>query len=148
MFCSAVQTLLYGHYFHPGSNSALRWLFRFYSRSQSTISSLSTSRRLSALSPRFCFVVNAQSYQTLLVVTMEVHSVDQLFFFFFFQIAFSQHNSIMDLVQFFVTFFRWVTCLLSQDLNAQLSGNPPHLPNSKPSGPYYGLLKYLVLFFF
>lgn len=27
---------------------------------------------------------------------------------FFFQIAFSQHNSIMDLVQFFVTFFRWV----------------------------------------
>lgn len=24
------------------------------------------------------------------------------------QIAFSQHNSIMDLVQFFVTFFRWV----------------------------------------
>lgn len=31
------------------------------------------------------------------------------------QIAFSQQNSIMDLVQFFVTFFRWVT-LLQRDL--------------------------------
>lgn len=31
----------------------------------------------------------------------------------FFQIAFSQHNSIMDLVQFFVTFFRWVFLFLT-----------------------------------
>lgn len=62
---------------------------------------------------------------------------------FFSQIAFSQPNSIMDLVQFFVTFFRWVSVVLrgsSLDRTiiwtqwvAAASGNPlnpQHLPSS------------------
>lgn len=55
--------------------------------------------------PRHCYIyIKTQFYTTW------VHAIQTNFSFFLFlyQIAFSQHNSIMDLVQFFVTFFRWV----------------------------------------
>lgn len=46
------------------------------------------------------------------------------------QIAFSQHNSIMDLVQFFVTFFRWVLAVSKVWCN--ISWSWQHLSAVKP----------------
>lgn len=68
--------------------------------------------------------------------TAEVYSVNLnilcsfLRALFFFQIAFSQHNSIMDLVQFFVTFFRWVSRRCTR---WQLPQITPHPPSTEPT---------------
>lgn len=69
--------------------------------------------RLCQLFSQHCLVVCCM----LNVVSAGVYSVNlnilcsflHVTFSSFVQIAFSQHNSIMDLVQFFVTFFRWVS---------------------------------------
>lgn len=73
------------------------------------------------------------------VVTAEVYSVNLnilcsfLHILFFFQIAFSQHNSIMDLVQFFVTFFRWVSRRYTRWQLPQVRPPTPPRAQSRPS---------------
>lgn len=74
------------------------------------------------------------------VVTAEVYSINLnilcsfLHILFFFQIAFSQHNSIMDLVQFFVTFFRWVSRRYTRWQLPQV--RPPHPPEHRADPPH------------
>lgn len=92
-----------------------------------------------SLTPLPCCVAYAQRHQT--AVTAEVYSVNLNISFsfsrvlFFFQIAFSQHNSIMDLVQFFVTFFRWVSRRYTRWQLPQVRPPTPtpHPPSTEPT---------------